>query len=333
MARSIIDWVEAGRVPDVLIRAGIRRRCAALLARESEGGTEGIEPRKKVLAAELAAGPLAVHTAAANDQHYEVPASFFEAVLGDQLKYSCGYWPGGVRDLNESEAAMLELSARRALVEDGQRILDLGCGWGSMSLYLAERLPNARIVGVSNSASQREFILGRARERGLHNLEIFTCDINDFEPEGTFDRIVSIEMLEHVRNYRLIFGRMASWLRVGGLAFVHVFCHRHVAYPFETRDADEWMAKHFFTGGMMPSADFFSHFDDHLRVAERWLVPGLHYERTSNAWLERMDAREGIVRPILRRTYGEELAEIQRMRWRIFFMACAELFGFRNGTE
>ncbi|MEO1082890.1 MAG: cyclopropane-fatty-acyl-phospholipid synthase family protein [Acidobacteriota bacterium] len=331
--KPLIDWVEAGVVPDAAVRFGIRRLCMGRLRRESAGGARAIEARKAALADELASGPIAVNTADANDQHYEVPAAFYQRVLGRYRKYSCGYWPPGVTDFDASEEAMLALSAERAQVADGQRILDMGCGWGSMSLYLAEKLPNASITGVSNSASQREFILGQARERGLDNLEIFTCDINKFVPVGHFDRIVSIEMLEHVRNYRELFERMSGWLTPDGFAFVHIFCHKTVAYPFEVDGDNDWMAKHFFTGGMMPSVDFFDRFNDHLEVAERWLVPGVHYERTSNAWLEKLDGQKEELMPVLAETYGEHQAELYFQRWRLFFLACAELFGIRRGSE
>lgn len=334
---SLMNLAEAGYIPDVALRFAIRRLCLGRLRRESSGGAAAIERRKQALAEQLAAGPIAVHTGDANDQHYEVPAAFFAKVLGRFRKYSCGYWPSGALDLDASEEAMLELSARRALVEDGQRILDLGCGWGSMSLYLAERLPRAEILGVSNSASQREFILGEAKKRGLENLDIITADINDFEPPGLdtrpFDRIVSIEMLEHVRNYRRLFERMGRWLADDGLAFVHIFCHRQVAYAFELDGDNDWMARHFFSGGMMPSVDFFERFDRHLEISDRWLVPGVHYERTSNAWLEKLDAHRVELMPVLAATYGEAKAELYYHRWRLFFLACAELFGLRGGRE
>ncbi|MEM1178803.1 MAG: cyclopropane-fatty-acyl-phospholipid synthase family protein [Acidobacteriota bacterium] len=328
-----MQWVEAGLVPDPAVRFAIRRLCLARLRQESAGGAAAIAARKGKLAEALATGPIAVNTSDANTQHYEVPAAFYERVLGRFRKYSSGYWPAGVDDLDSSEEAMLELSAERAGVEDGQRILDMGCGWGSMSLFLAEKLPNAQILGVSNSASQREFIMGQAKERGFKNLEIVTCDINTFAPSGQFDRIVSIEMLEHVRNYRELFKRMARWLTDGGFAFVHIFCHKTVAYPFEVDGDNDWMARHFFTGGMMPSVDFFSHFDEDLQVAEQWLVPGTHYERTSNAWLKELDAHKAELMPVLSATYGADQAELYFHRWRLFFLACAELFGLRRGTE
>ena len=332
----VMALAEAGYIPDVALRFAIRRLCLARLRQEMRGGASAVEKRKQALAASLASGPIAVHTEDANDQHYEVPAAFYGKVLGRFRKYSSGYWPEGVDDLDGAELAMLELSAERAMVQDGQRILDLGCGWGSMSLFLAERLPNAEILGISNSASQREFILAEAGRRGLSNLDIVTADINDFEPElesRRFDRIVSIEMLEHVRNYSALFERMRRWLKEEGLAFVHIFCHHTVAYPFELDGDRDWMARHFFTGGMMPSVDFFERFDRHLEVTDRWLVPGVHYERTSNAWLDKLDAHRDELRPVLEATYGASQAETYYHRWRLFFLACAELFGLRGGRE
>ena len=228
---------------------------------------------------------------------------------------------------------MLELSSRRARLEDGQDVLELGCGWGSMTLYMAERYPASRILGVSNSASQRRFILERSAARGLTNVEILTCDVNRLELDRRFDRVVSIEMFEHVRNYERLFSRVASWMRPRAELFVHVFCHRHVAYPFEDRGDGDWMARHFFTGGLMPSADLFEHFREAVEIEESWLVPGVHYARTSEAWLANMDHHREDLWPILERTYGTDQVRRFWVYWRVFFMACAELFGFRHGQE
>ncbi|HKM90519.1 MAG TPA: cyclopropane-fatty-acyl-phospholipid synthase family protein [Candidatus Acidoferrales bacterium] len=325
--------IETGLVPDVLLRWGIRRICAARLCEEAAGGIEAQRERRRLLLAQLDAGPIAIRTDAANAQHYEVPAEFFQHVLGRHMKYSCGYWPPGARTLDESEEAMLALTAGRAHIAGGQHILELGCGWGSLTLYLAERFPDCRITAVSNSRSQKEFIDARARHLRLGNVEVITADMTTFEPGGQFDRIVSVEMFEHMRNYRALFARIARWLRPGALLFVHIFAHARFAYPYEIRGPDDWMARHFFTGGMMPSEDLLPAFDRDVRCIERWRLDGTHYQRTAEAWLARMDANSHLIPPVLARTYGE--ADVQRwwMRWRLFFLACAELWGYRQGSE
>lgn len=330
--------LERDVVPDVVLRLGIRRLVAERRRRETRGSAAELEARQHELAAALRRSPLAVATDDANAQHYELPTEFFRLVLGPRLKYSGAYWPAGVDTLAAAEDAMLEESGRRALLEDGQEILELGCGWGSLTLWMAERFPRSKILAISNSHSQRLFIESELERRGFDHVEIVTSDINDFSPvhaDGsarTFDRIVSVEMLEHVRNYALLFERMASWLRPEGRAFVHVFCHRAAAYLFEDEDGTDWMARHFFTGGTMPSLDLFDRFAEHLTVERRWIVPGTHYERTAEAWLESFDRAWPSIEPIFRQTYGAA-SERFRIRWRIFFLACAELFGFRHGTE
>lgn len=329
--------LERDLLPDAAIRFGIRRLVRRRLEEESRGGpaggAAGVEARKKSLVEELRRSPVALHTDDANEQHYEVPTEFFRHVLGPHMKYSGGYWPDGVDTLAASEVAMLALSAERADLRDGQDVLELGCGWGSLTLYMAAAFPASRIVGVSNSRSQREYILGEARRRGLENVEIVTADMNDFDVERRFDRVVSVEMLEHMRNYEELFRRIAGWMKDDARFFVHIFCHREVAYPFEVRDASDWMAQYFFTGGMMPSFDLFRSFDDHLQIEKEWQVPGTHYEKTSNAWLAEMDGHPDELMPILERTYGAGEGTRWWARWRTFFMACAELFGFRGGEE
>jgi cyclopropane-fatty-acyl-phospholipid synthase len=324
-----VALAESGWLPDPLVRIGIRR-----LLRQRLRELGRITPSDA--AATLAGferGPLALVPEVANRQHYEVDSELFERVLGPHLKYSCGYWPRGVNDLASAEAAMLALCAERAEVRDGMRLLDLGCGWGSLSLWLAERHPHARVLGVSNSKRQRDFILSRARRRGLENLEIVTADVSGFEPDGRFDRILSVEMFEHLRNWRALLARIEGWLVPGGKLFVHVFCHRSATYPFEDRGPGDWMARHFFSGGLMPSQELLPQLAGGLALEARWRVPGEHYRRTAEAWLEHLDRERDAVRPALERSYGREDAELWRRRWRLFFLACAELFGFRRGDE
>jgi cyclopropane-fatty-acyl-phospholipid synthase len=312
--------VDSGLVPEQLLRASIRAVCALRLREQRDA-----DPDR--LIAQLRSSDVAIETAAANSQHYEVPAAFYQRVLGPHLKYSGCYWPPGTRTLGDAEAAMLELSAGRAQLADGQDILDLGCGWGSLSLWTAARYPRSRITAVSNSHSQRAFIEARASERGLTNLRVITADVRALElPRATFDRVVSIEMFEHMRNYQLLLRRIASWLRPAGSLFVHVFAHERFAYPFDDNGGSDWMAREFFTGGLMPSTGLFRHFQDDLEIVEDWRVSGIHYAQTAEAWHANLLACRGEVERLL----GDRR---QFHRWRVFFLACAELFGYRDGRE
>jgi cyclopropane-fatty-acyl-phospholipid synthase len=331
---SLIDLCERGLVPDVLTRFGIRRLCAQRLRDEGANDVESADLRFRRLLDDLRQSPIAIETAAANEQHYEVPTRFFELCLGKRLKYSSCFYTTGSEDLDEAEEAMLALYGERAGLADGQDILELGCGWGSLTLWMAQRYPRSRITGVSNSRTQREHILAEAARRGLGNVEIITCDVNQLElPEGRFDRVVSIEMFEHMRNYQHLLGKVAGWLAPGGKLFVHIFCHRSLMYPFETEGEDNWMGKYFFTGGLMPSADTLLHFQQHLAIEQRWLLPGTHYERTANQWLENQDRHREEVMSVLTAAYGEKDAARWNQRWRMFWLACAELFGYEGGNQ
>jgi cyclopropane-fatty-acyl-phospholipid synthase len=328
-----IELCERGLLPDPLIRFGMRRLMARRLAEES---LDRAEREFEVFSHRLQGlrrSEVALETARANEQHYEVPAAFFEQVLGPRLKYSCCQWDEGVGTLAVAEERMLALTCERAALADGQDVLELGCGWGSLTLWMAERYPASRITAVSNSASQREFIMARARERGLGNVEVLTADANHFDTAKRFDRVVSVEMFEHMRNYAVLMERIAGWLREGGRLFVHIFCHRELMYPFTTERADDWMGRYFFTGGLMPAEDTLLYFQRHLRLEEQWRVAGTHYERTANAWLACMDERREAVMAALAGAYGKADAQRWFQRWRMFFMACAELFGYRGGTE
>ena len=332
-ADGVLGLAERGLVPDALLRAGIRRMCAQRLRDEHAGDPDAAARRNAALIAELRESPVAIHTDAANRQHYELPPGFFTRCLGPRLKYSGCYYPTGNETLAQAEEAMLALYGERAELADGQDILELGCGWGSLTLWMAQHYPNARITAVSNSAPQRAFIEAQCRERGFANVRVITCDVNRLElPASNFDRCVSVEMFEHMRNYATLLGRIGGWLRPGGKLFVHIFCHRALLYPFETAGDDNWMGRHFFTGGLMPAADTLLWFQDALRIEDRWLVDGTHYERTANHWLENQDARHDEVMAILRETYGDA-ARLWFQRWRMFWMACAELFGYDHGRE
>jgi cyclopropane-fatty-acyl-phospholipid synthase len=328
-----IRLAEAGLVPDALVRAGIRRLLRRRLAELAPSGCEAEARAAERSRAERRRGPVAPVPELANAQHYEVSPAFFERVLGPRLKYSCALWTDGVADLAAAEEAMLRLSCRRAGVEDGMSVLDLGCGWGSLSLWLAERYPRCRVLAVSNSKPQREFILGRCARRGLGNLEVVTADVNHFEPERRFDRVISVEMFEHVRNHELLLSRIARWLAPEGALFVHHFAHRRHAYAFETEGRDDWMGRHFFSGGLMPSDDLLLHCQRDLVVERHWRVSGLHYRRTAEAWLARQDAQRGELLAILADAGGPAAARLAFRRWRLFFLACSELFGFDGGNE
>ena len=322
-------------LPDAVIRFGIRQRLANVLAKNQETSVEAQKARLMRHVAELKAMPVAIGTQEANEQHYEVPTRFYQLCLGKHLKYSSGYWPCETTTFDESEATMLQMTCERAELVDGQRILELGCGWGSLSLWMAEQYPNARITSVSNSRTQKEFIDAVALKRGLKNLTIVTANMVTFEGVGVgiFDRCVSVEMFEHMKNYQELLRRISIWLKPGGKLFVHIFTHREYAYHFEATSDAEWMAKYFFTGGQMPSDDLLLYFQDHLRLEDHWCISGTHYSKTSEAWLSKMDANKGSIMPLFRQTYGDDQAVKWWCYWRIFFMACAELWGYRNGEE
>ncbi|HPF26716.1 MAG TPA: cyclopropane-fatty-acyl-phospholipid synthase family protein [Steroidobacteraceae bacterium] len=331
--------LERDLVPDALIRSRIRALLAARLAAEDQGDPARQQQRMMDFVRELRASPIAINTAAANMQHYEVPTEFYLQVLGKHLKYSSCYYERTDEDpaagLNAAEARMLQLTCERARLHDGERILELGCGWGSLSLWMAERFPAARITAVSNSRTQKAFIDGRAAERGLRNLEVVTSDMNvlGFPAGMQFDRVVSVEMFEHMRNFDELLRRVATWMKPGATLFVHIFTHNRYAYPFEVRDETDWMARFFFTGGIMPSDDLLHYFQRDVTLVDHWQVPGWHYQLTSEAWLANQDRHRDRLMPILAGTYGAAQATKWWVYWRVFFMSCAELFGYDRGRE
>jgi cyclopropane-fatty-acyl-phospholipid synthase len=327
-----IRWVERGWVPDGVVRLGIRRLLNQRLADVGAGNAVRTQQLRREFIAAMRGAELAPQADKANQQHYELPAAFFGTVLGEHRKYSSCYWPEGVHTLEQAEAAALALTCERAGLADGQQILELGCGWGSLSLWMAEHYPASRITALSNSASQREYIEARARARGLCNLQVLTRDMNLFDTDRRFDRIVSVEMFEHLRNWPRAFAHVARWLRPEGRFFMHVFAHVGAPYAFEARDASDWMSRHFFSGGMMPSEDLAPRCQDALRLLDRWRWDGTHYQRTAEAWLHNMDRGRRGLRPLFEATYGHE-AELWWQRWRLFFMSVAELFGFESGQR
>ena len=333
MIALLIKLAEKGLLPDSFIRFGIKRLCSERLAKASSFSDEGMEKEHAAWIEVLKKSPIALVPEKANEQHYEVPPRLFELVLGNKLKYSSGFWPEGVSSLDQSESAMLDLTSERAGLIDGQDILELGCGWGSLTLYMAEHFPKSKITAVSNSNDQRQFIEERCRQLKLDNVRVITADMNDFRAEGLFDRVVSIEMFEHMRNYEKLLGRVNTWLKKEGKLFVHIFSHQKVAYPFEDNDDADWMAREFFSGGQMPSHRLLMSFPGQMKIEKDWRVSGTHYEKTSLAWLQKMDKNKAEVLELFKKTYGENDAKSWFQRWRIFFMSCEVLFGFGRGSE
>jgi cyclopropane-fatty-acyl-phospholipid synthase len=324
---AAIKAAERAPLPDVVMRAGInwlvaqsRRRLAARSTLDN------------AFAGAMARRRIAEHAEAANDQHYELPAAFFGHALGPRRKYSCCFYEDGAKDIGEAEIAALEATVARADLRDGQNILELGCGWGSLSLFMAERYPAARITAISNSASQRAFIEGEAARRNLTNLAIVTADMNVFTTEQRFDRVASVEMFEHMSNWRALLSRVRSWLAPDGALFLHVFTHRTGSYCFDHRDKTDWIARHFFTGGVMPSHRLIREFPDLFALEQEWRWSGLNYQRTALDWLANFDAAQGEIDAILEQVYGAE-ARLWRRRWRLFFLATAGLFGDKGGEE
>jgi len=328
-----MDWAESGHLPDAVLRLGIRRLLRQRLAELGADQVQTAAHLQREFHRSLRSAPLAPLAHKANEQHYEVPADFFAAVLGPHRKYSACHWPSGVLTLADAEASALAITCERARLADGQQVLELGCGWGSLSLWMAERYPRSRITALSNSHSQRAHIEAEARRRGLGNLQVLTHDFNTFECPGRFDRVVSVEMFEHLRNWPEAFRRVRGWLQPDGRFFLHVFVHGGAPYAFEERDASDWMTRHFFSGGMMPGDDTALAFQDDLRLIDRWRWDGTHYARTARAWLHNMDGARGALAPLFAATYGRDPAARWWQRWRMFFLAVQELFGFEGGQR
>jgi cyclopropane-fatty-acyl-phospholipid synthase len=331
-AKSATGLAESGFIPDSVIRFGIRR---LVEQRRRQVTPASNDPRAGIdsFVEMMNRSDIAIKTELANEQHYEVPPEFFTEVLGEHRKYSCCYWGDGATTLDAAERAALEICCRRAGIEDGMQVLDLGCGWGSFSLWVAQHYPRASVTAVSNSHAQRHFIEAQVKARGLSNLRVITADMNHFGPDQQFDRIVSIEMFEHMRNYAELFERIAHWLKGDGRFFMHIFCHRIAAYEFVDTGPADWMSRHFFSGGIMPSKDLPLRFQDRMAIVNQWTWDGSEYQKTAEAWLENMDARKDRILPIFEKTYGAGNSQRWWMRWRMFFLAVSEMFGSHDGRE
>ena len=323
-------FISRGLIPDSLLRRGVRNQ-----GRQRLQMMKNTDLKQEYLTflKQASSGKIAVHTDDANNQHYEVDSEFFQYCLGKNLKYSSCYWNDDTSSLDEAEDIMLDLYCKRAKIEDGMTILDVGCGWGSLSLYLAQKYPKSKITGVSNSNSQRKFIEKLGYERNLHNLNIVTKDINSFDTNKKFDRIISIEMFEHTKNSKILMDSINKWLAPDGLFFMHVFAHKYNPYYFDTEQKNAWMAKYFFTGGMMPNHDLFRDLESDLNYQKSWMLSGTHYEKTSNAWLDKMDSNKTKILELFRRNNSNSVAKKKFYFWRLFFIACAEIFGYNGGSE
>jgi cyclopropane-fatty-acyl-phospholipid synthase len=337
MLNLMIDVMERGILPDWAIRYGIRKLCRERLKSLEKPSIDQLQKDLDGYIDDLKKSPIAVHTQDANRQHYELPPEFFTLALGKNLKYSSTFWADGCSSLDEAEDVSLAVTMSRAELADGMKILELGCGWGSLTLSMARKFPTSQIVALSNSNPQRLFIEKKAKEAGLTNVRVITRNIDEVvnlqQEFGEFDRIVSVEMFEHLRNYDQLFERISTWLKPDGKMFVHIFTHQKFAYLFETEGEDNWMGKYFFTGGQMPSHTLLGRFQKNLTLEKLWAWSGVHYARTSEAWLKNMDAHRDEILPVFEKTYGEADARRWFQRWRVFFMSCAELFGYRNGNE
>ena len=330
---SLDNLLESNSIPDPLVRIGIRHLLGETLKKHNLGDPEAEQAAVMRHIQSLKSSPIAIATAEANEQHYEVPTRFYQLCLGPRLKYSSAYWHEDTATLGEAEEIMLALTCQRADLQDGQRVLELGCGWGSLTLWMAEKYRNSQITAVSNSRTQKEHIDREAARRGLTNIQIITADMNVFSPDGVFDRVVSVEMFEHMKNYQILLSRIREWLVPGGKLFVHIFTHIRHAYHYEDKGQGDWITRYFFAGGQMPSADLLLYFQEDMEIEEHWNLSGQHYQKTAEAWLKNMDANKTEIWPLFEQTYGKDAAQKWWAYWRIFYMACGELWGYRSGTE
>ncbi|KMT17897.1 hypothetical protein BVRB_2g034270 [Beta vulgaris subsp. vulgaris] len=331
--KLMLGALERNLLPDAIIRKLTRLLLASRLRSSYKSSSQLQLSHLIHFVHSLKEMPIAIQTDTAKSQHYELPTSFFKLVLGKHLKYSCCYFSDKQTNLDDAEKVMLDLYCERSGIEDGHTVLDVGCGWGSLSLYIAQKYSNCKVTGICNSTTQKAHIEDRCRELQLKNVEIIVADISTFEMEGSYDRILSIEMFEHMKNYRDLLKKISNWMKPDGLLFVHYFCHKTFAYHFEDVNDDDWITRYFFTGGTMPAANLLLYFQDDVSIVNHWLVNGKHYAQTSEEWLKRMDRNIAYIRPIMEMTYGKDSAVKWTVYWRTFFIAVAELFGYNNGEE
>jgi cyclopropane-fatty-acyl-phospholipid synthase len=332
---TLIHLAEKRAIPDFLLRKGIKKLCRLRLEEEYRPTLEEESMAHQKYIEQLKSGPLAVNTEEANTQHYEVPARFYELVLGKNLKYSSAYFKTKHESLDRAEDEALLQTTEHAELIDGQKILELGCGWGSLTLWMAAHFPNSTITAISNSRTQRLHILSQAEKRGLKNISVITHNLaNPIDlPENHFDRVVSVEMMEHFKNYKVLFGNISRWLKTDGKLFVHIFTHQKYAYPFEAEGETNWMGRHFFTGGQMPSQPLLLSFQDDLKIEKLWTWDGTHYGFTADRWLENQDRHEAEILALFEKEHSPAEARILNQRWRMFFMSCSELFHYSSGKE
>ena len=321
-----------GLIPDKFVRSGIQHFIKKRIKDDIGISVTEREVKRLQFIDNMINSPVAIETDLANDQHYCLPPGFFELVLGEHLKYSCCHWDKA-KNLSEAEQEMLDITINRAEIQDGMKILELGCGWGAITLSMAKRYPNSEILAVSNSPMQREFILEKAQKLGLQNVKVETHNVAKLQLKEKFDRVVSIEMFEHMRNYPVLLERISNWLNPNGKMFIHIFVHRDVPYLYEVKDDSDWMSKYFFSGGIMPSAHLLHYFTDHMKVQKYWAVDGVHYQKTARAWLDNMDQKKEQIFKVLKNHYGNKEYKKWFYYWRIFFMSCEELWKFKNGNE
>lgn len=330
----MIDTIVAkGMIPDFFLRKGIQNLVQKRLKEISSAHVDLLEKRRQSLIKELKLSPIAIETDLANDQHYQVPSGFFEKVLGENMKYSCAFFEKGNESLKEAESKMLKITCERAQIKDGMKILELGCGWGAITLYMAKQYPNSAITAVSNSKTQREFILNKAQNLGLSNVEVITANMIDFDTDLKFDRVVSVEMFEHMRNYEKLLEKISKWLNDEGKLFVHIFVHSKFSYKFEVNDETDWMSKYFFSGGIMPSEHLLYYFQKDLSIKNHWTLSGRHYAQTARKWLNNMDDNKSDIMKVFNDHYGPKDAMKWFNYWRVFFMSCEELWAFDDGRE
>jgi cyclopropane-fatty-acyl-phospholipid synthase len=328
----IDKMISKGFVPDFILRKGINSLLKKRLTDEYGDKFDVTESRRHKIVQELMESPVAIETDKANDQHYMVPPEFFLNSLGSHLKYSCGHWDRA-KTLDDAELEMLELTIKRAGIQDGDKILELGHGWGAITLFMAKKFPNSSITAVSNSKFQGDFILDRARERGLTNIKINTADVANLQLSDKYDRVISVEMFEHMRNYKELLKRISSWLSVNGTLFVHIFVHKEISYKFDVVDETDWMSKYFFSGGIMPSEHLLYYFKDDMQVDQHWRINGTHYGKTARGWLDKMDSNKQAIMQIFESHYPKGESKKWFNYWRIFFMSCEELWNYNKGSE